>query len=194
MRRKSRYLTSKRSSRAMKMPGMTMSPRPSMAKLLAARPFSSRSWGNTTEGGGGGTCYIQRHTQTFTTNQTNTYWHVMRVSEHRARSLLCDFLCWTNFPLNSFIKFSHLSGFDARQRDHAPHCVRGRGEFQRERFVKLNTARGLHTNKCSIKSIRRYVTSFLQSGDCGRPERVFMQNLSWSCCTSLKIQQRAAKG
>ena len=32
----------------MKMPGMTMSPRPSMAKLSAARPFSSRSCGNTT--------------------------------------------------------------------------------------------------------------------------------------------------
>ena len=39
---------SKRSSKAMNMPGMTMSPRPSMAKLSAARPFSSRSWGNTT--------------------------------------------------------------------------------------------------------------------------------------------------
>lgn len=46
----SRYLTSKRSSRAMKMPGMTMSPRPSMAKLLAPSPFSNRSWGKTTEG------------------------------------------------------------------------------------------------------------------------------------------------
>lgn len=45
------YLTSKRSSRAMKIPGMTMSPRPSMAKLLASRPLSSRSWGNTTAGG-----------------------------------------------------------------------------------------------------------------------------------------------
>ena len=41
-------LTSKRSSSAMNMPGMTMSPRPSMAKLLAASPFSSKSCGNTT--------------------------------------------------------------------------------------------------------------------------------------------------
>lgn len=72
------YLTSKRRSRAMKipdrnnhsderftsdtsessqpqvflthLPGMTMSPSPSMAKLLAPRPLSSRSCGNTTEG------------------------------------------------------------------------------------------------------------------------------------------------
>lgn len=55
------YLTSKRSSRAMKIPGMTMSPRPSMAKLLASSPFSSRSWGNTTAGERGNhsmiTCY-----------------------------------------------------------------------------------------------------------------------------------------
>ena len=42
------HLTSKRSRRAMNMPGMTMSPRPSIAKLLAASPFSSRSCGNTT--------------------------------------------------------------------------------------------------------------------------------------------------
>lgn len=41
-------LTSKRSSSAMNMPGMTMSPRPSIAKLLAASPFSSKSCGNTT--------------------------------------------------------------------------------------------------------------------------------------------------
>lgn len=37
----------------MKMPGMTMSPRPNMAKLLAPIPFSSRSCGNTTGTGGG---------------------------------------------------------------------------------------------------------------------------------------------
>ena len=30
------------------MPGMTISPRPSIAKLLADKPFSSKSWGNTT--------------------------------------------------------------------------------------------------------------------------------------------------
>jgi hypothetical protein len=32
----------------MKIPGITISPNPNMAKLLAARPFSSRSCGNTT--------------------------------------------------------------------------------------------------------------------------------------------------
>ena len=35
----------------MKIPGMTMSPKPSIAKLLADNPCSSRSWGNTTEKG-----------------------------------------------------------------------------------------------------------------------------------------------
>lgn len=34
----------------MKIPGMTMSPRPSMAKLLASSPFSNKSWGKTTGG------------------------------------------------------------------------------------------------------------------------------------------------
>ena len=42
------YLISNLSKRAMKIPGMTMSPRPNIAKLLAARPFTSKSWGNTT--------------------------------------------------------------------------------------------------------------------------------------------------
>ncbi|TNN37855.1 hypothetical protein EYF80_051981 [Liparis tanakae] len=42
-KRRRSYLTSKRSSRAMKMPGMTMSPRPSMAKLLAPNPLSNKS-------------------------------------------------------------------------------------------------------------------------------------------------------
>jgi hypothetical protein len=32
----------------MKMPGITISPSPNMAKLSAASPFSSKSWGNTT--------------------------------------------------------------------------------------------------------------------------------------------------
>lgn len=33
----------------MKIPGTTMSPNPSIAKLLAEIPFSSKSWGKTTE-------------------------------------------------------------------------------------------------------------------------------------------------
>ena len=36
-------------SRAIKIPGITISPRPNIAKLLALSPFSNKSWGNTTE-------------------------------------------------------------------------------------------------------------------------------------------------
>lgn len=43
------YLTSNLSRSAMKIPGMTISPRPNIAKLLAFKPCSNRSWGNTTE-------------------------------------------------------------------------------------------------------------------------------------------------
>ena len=42
------HLLSNLRRRAMKMPGMTMSPSPNMAKLEAPKPFSSKSWGNTT--------------------------------------------------------------------------------------------------------------------------------------------------
>lgn len=42
------YLTSNLSSNAINIPGMTTSPSPSMAKLSAASPFSSKSCGNTT--------------------------------------------------------------------------------------------------------------------------------------------------
>lgn len=42
------YLVSNLRRRAINMPGITISPSPSMAKLFAARPFSSKSCGNTT--------------------------------------------------------------------------------------------------------------------------------------------------
>jgi len=45
------YLLSKRKSRAINIPGITISPKPSIAKLFADNPCSRRSCGKTTETG-----------------------------------------------------------------------------------------------------------------------------------------------
>lgn len=83
------YLTSKRSSRAMKIPGMTMSPKPSMAKLLASSPFSSKSWGKTTE-------------------NKNTAWTSVRASQLYMSKHLVSTSAWKSRNTSSVLMLQHV--------------------------------------------------------------------------------------